>query len=83
MAEAVGVNRDDGLDPRRVVHYRNRPVASSCAPVKLDGEEDKRRWYCVCSRCGAKAFSVRKSFACPRCSIRLRTREHILPPWHR
>jgi hypothetical protein len=83
MSQGVGADRDYSLDRGDVLHGLNGLVASSGVPVKLSVQEDKRRWYCVCSRCGAKAFSVRKSFACPRCSSRLRAREQILPPWHR
>jgi ribosomal protein L37E len=83
MSQGVGADRDDSLDRGDVLHGLNGIVASGGAPVKQSVQEDKRRWYCVCSRCGAKAFSVRQSFACPRCSVRLRSRDQIVPPWHR
>ena len=56
MAQGVGADRDDSLDRIGVLHGLNGIVASGGAPVKLSVQEDKRQWYYVCSRCGAKSL---------------------------
>lgn len=67
MGQGVGADGDDSLDRGGVLYGLDRLVVSSCVKVKLSVQEDKRRWYCVCSIFGATTFSVRKSFCCPRC----------------
>ena len=44
-------------------------------------EADHQRWYFVCPKCEAKWFALEQKMPCPRCSVEVRSRERITPPW--
>jgi len=50
-----------------VLRDRREHKVAPCTTNDRDDGLDRRRWYGVCAKCGAKGFSSYKSFACPRC----------------